>query len=240
MKNYTEQPLYIQLVDKLIMKMEGMRYLDKLPSERELCALYNMSRTTVRQAMYELELGGYIIRIHGKGTFVGKQTAEKQNLSNYYSFTRQTLSLNKTPRADILEFHREKANKSVQDKMGLEEGEKVIRFERLRLADEVPMMLETTFLPYNRFQRIKKSDLLEKPLYDILEKDYHDKICKVVEHFSASNLNPKQASILGVQGGLACLKVMRLGYNAKGRVIELTFSFARADQFVYTTNVSCE
>ncbi|MDO4787702.1 MAG: GntR family transcriptional regulator [Johnsonella sp.] len=240
MERHTEQPLYAQLVDKLISKMEGMQYFDKLPSERELCSLYNMSRTTVRQAMNELELGGYIIRIHGKGTFVAKPTDAKQNLSNYYSFTKQTLLMNKTPRADILEFHKEKANKSVRDKMGLKEGDKVIRFERLRLADEVPMMLETTFLPFAKFSGIKKSDLLRKPLYDIVEEDYHHKISKVVEHFSASNLSPKQAAALGLQGGLACLKVMRLSYDAKGNVVELTFSFARADQFVYTTNVSCD
>lgn len=240
MERITEQPLYAQLVDKLITRMQGMKYFEKLPSERELCNIYHMSRTTVRQAMYELELGGYVIKVHGKGTFVARPATAKQNLSNYYSFTQQTLSQNKTPRADILEFHKEKANKSVQDKMELEEGDRVIRFERLRLADEVPMMLETTFVPSNIMSHLTKADLLQKPLYDIIEKDYQLKICRVVEHFSASNLTPKQANILGLHTGQACLKIIRQSYDTKERVVELTYSFARADQFIYTRTVMCE
>lgn len=234
MQKNTEQPLYAQLVNKLITYMEEKEYGDRLPSERELCNIYNMSRTTVRQAMYELELGGYITKVHGKGTFVAKPAGEKNDLSHYYSFTTRTLEQNKTPKVEILDFHLETANKSLLKGLGLREGEKVFRFDRLRLADDIPMMLETTFIPKDISPDLHKELLMETPLYEILERQNHQSIKKVVEHLSAGNLSPKQAQALNLQAGLACLKITRYSYNAQGRVLELTHSFARADLFVYT------
>jgi len=42
----------------------------KLPSERELIALFEVSRITVRQALAELQREGLVFKINGKGTFV--------------------------------------------------------------------------------------------------------------------------------------------------------------------------
>lgn len=231
-------PLYHQLVDKLINSIQDKPYFEKLPSERELCNIYNVSRTTVRQALSELELSGHIIKMHGKGNFVAKPNESKQNLSNYYSFTKQTLSMGKTPHAQILEFTVDTPNKSLQEKMKLKKDDKLIRFIRLRLSDNEPMMLETTYIPYEKYSTLKKQDLIEKPLYDIFETVYDTKIFKVVEQFSAGNLTQKQAEYLKIPNGSACLKITRYSYDKKGTVIETTYSLARADQFIYETQIN--
>ena len=54
-------PLYLQLMDILIDKInKGLKENDRLLSEREICDIYDVSRTTVRQALDELERDGYI------------------------------------------------------------------------------------------------------------------------------------------------------------------------------------
>lgn len=69
--NKNRQPLYDQLLNLLIEKIENEMEADTmLPSERELSKRYGLSRTTVRLALQELEKLGYIYRQHGKGTFV--------------------------------------------------------------------------------------------------------------------------------------------------------------------------
>ena len=65
-------PLYYQLMDIIVEQIEtgNLQEHDKLPSERELCEIHDVSRTTVRQTMQELEKEGYIYKKHGKGSFV--------------------------------------------------------------------------------------------------------------------------------------------------------------------------
>ena len=79
-------PLYLQLMNILIDKIENKLEEDaQIPSEREICEVYDVSRTTVRQAMDELENERYIYKIHGKGTFVSPKRMN-QDLSAFYSF----------------------------------------------------------------------------------------------------------------------------------------------------------
>lgn len=64
-------PLYLQLVKTLKKQIkESMKAHDKIPSEKEICDMYSVSRTTVRLAMAELEKTGDIYRLQGKGSFV--------------------------------------------------------------------------------------------------------------------------------------------------------------------------
>ena len=54
-------PLYFQLVNNLLDQIDtDMGPNEKLPTEKEICELYSVSRTTVRLAMSELEKRGYI------------------------------------------------------------------------------------------------------------------------------------------------------------------------------------
>lgn len=57
-------PLYYQLMDIIVGQIEtgNLQEHDKLPSERELCEIHDVSRTTVRQTMQELEKEGYIYK----------------------------------------------------------------------------------------------------------------------------------------------------------------------------------
>lgn len=226
-------PIYSQLVDILVSEMELMKPGDKLPSERQLCRLYDISRTTVRQAISELELNGYISRIHGKGTFVSNKDSSKHNLSEYYSFTEQMKHIGKSPKSTVLEFSFERSNKFVADKLNIIEGKKVIRFQRLREADNIPMMLETTFIPFDDFSKINKDLLDQMPLYDIFEKKYKRKIKHVEENFSAGLIGREEGAALKIDVGVPCLKIKRLSSDMDNKIIEYTISFARADQFAY-------
>ena len=138
-----KQPLYGQLVDSLREKIETeYEPGDLLPSERELSEDYCISRTTVRLALKELETLGFIKRRHGKGTFVADRSQETTNLTRAYSFSEQMRSLGRIPRSELLEFCSGEASKTVADRMGLAAGERVISMRRLRLADDVPMLIE--------------------------------------------------------------------------------------------------
>lgn len=229
-----KQPLYDQLVDILADKIEHEYHAgDMISSERELSERYGLSRTTVRLALQELERLGLIVRQHGRGTFVADRSAQTTNLMQSYSFTEQMRELGRDPMTTILEFCDVEADKNLAEHMGVSLGEKLFKLKRLRSADGMPMMVERSYLPVRKFLSLKRPQLECKPLYDVIEKDYHEKISVAEEEFFASIARPADAYLLGISEGSPVLDLVRTTYNSSNEIVEYTLSVARADQFKY-------
>lgn len=227
-------PLYYQLMDVIIDMIEkgNLKADSKLPSERELCEDYDISRSTVRQAVSELERGGYIYRLHGKGTFVSQKIFQ-QELLGFYSFTEEMKKIGKVPKSKVLDFKVTSVNKSLAKKMELHIDEKIYEFTRLRLADNKPMMVETTYLAYSKFLDLTKKLLEERPLYDIFSSIYNVNITSAEENFRAVLTREYEAKVLEYTYNLPSMMIERITYS-DGKVIEYTKSIARGDRFKYS------
>ena len=226
--------LYQDLIDKLLDQISAMEKGAKLPSERQLCEDYNVSRTTVRNALGFLVNSGVLYQIQGKGTFVRERSRE--NLSNYYSFTEQTKRNGKIPKSIVTSFKVRELNDKERQVFDDPSIEEVIVFDRLRLADDMPMMYEKTVIPYQKFDKITK-DLLEKTaLYEIFANNFNTKITNVRERFQVSSLTKKVADFLKLKDGSAALKITRFSYDKEDNLIEYTTSYARGDMFYYETS----
>ncbi|MEG2354098.1 MAG: GntR family transcriptional regulator [Clostridium sp.] len=229
-----KRPIYDQLVEILRNKIENeMIPNDKMLSERGICEQYGVSRTTVRLAMAELEHMGYIYKRHGKGTFVAALNRNSQNLMDSYSFTDHMKELDKNPSTKVLSFEVIESTKYFAEHLGITPSEKMIKIERLRLADGLPMMLERTYLPMREFAGLTEEQVTKKPLYEIFRDNYGEVIKVADEEFSAGILSEAEAKLLEVPVDSACLKLLRMTYNDDNRVIEFTLSVARSDKFVY-------
>lgn len=233
-----KMPLYHQLAELIIHSIEDkiIGENEKIPSEREYCEKYNLSRATVRQAISHLEQKGYIYKVQGKGTFVSPKIF-KQNLLKFYSFTEEMKKKGKEPESKLLNFKVEKANSVVAEKLGITIRDKIYLIERLRLADAEPMMFEKTYLNYKRFPRLTKKDLVERPMYDIFLKEYDVKFTKAIEKFSVLNVNISEAKMLKISENSPCIKLQRLTYE-ENRVIEYTESIARGDRFEFEVELN--
>lgn len=68
--------LYEQIVDELKEKILNKDYVlnQKLPTENELAAQYDVSRITSKRALEELKKMGLIYRVRGSGSFVSEMT----------------------------------------------------------------------------------------------------------------------------------------------------------------------
>ncbi len=229
-----KQPLYDQLVDILTEKIEHECVAgDMLPSERELSERYGLSRTTVRLALQELESLGLVVRQHGRGTFVADRSVQAANLTQSYSFTDQMREMGRDPKTTILEFAEIEADKNLVEHMGVRLGEKLFKLKRLRSADDMPMMVERTYLPLRKFITLKRPLLEAKPLYEVIEVDYQEKIRVAEEEFFASIARPADARLLDIGEGAPVLDLVRTTYNTRNEIVEYTLSVARADQFKY-------
>lgn len=225
--------LYHQLETELIdlINKGDIKENDKLPSEREICNQYNVSRTTARQAIGELERKEYVYKVHGKGTFVSPKVY-KQQLLKFYSFTEEMKKLGKNPSSEVLGFELIKANEKIAVKLGINKNENIYKILRLRIADDVPMMLEFTYLPEYRFLKLQDKMLRERPMYDIFREKYNVSITKAKESFKPVLINKNDAKILNVKEGTAAMKIERITYENEN-IIEYTVSISRGDKFEY-------
>ncbi|MCJ7841541.1 GntR family transcriptional regulator [Lederbergia sp. NSJ-179] len=238
MQKDSRLPLYYQLMDSIVEKIDSgeLKEHDKLPSERELCEMYNVSRTTVRQAMQELEKEHYIYKQHGKGTFVSAKTID-QSLVKFYSFTEEMKKINKVPTTKVLAFEKVSSDASLAKRMRLSEGEELYKITRLRLADEVPMLYEISYLPVAKFPDLKAETLQKQPMYTIFRDLYHVQITKAKERFRSVPTLPKEAGFLQIQEGEPSLLIERLTFE-NDMVIEYTYTIARGDKFTYSVELT--
>lgn len=230
----SQRPLYMQIVDILELKIrESMSPNDKLLSERELSEHYGVSRITVRLALKELEIRGLIYKKQGKGTYVSGINEPATDLSATYSFTEEMRKQGREPKTTILSFEKLTVTPYLSNLLDVNKGTEIFELERLRLADDKPLMLERTFLPFQKFSTLSEGMLRQKPLYDIFSEDYHEMVRFAEEECYASIALDYEASLLEIKKGDPVLHVIRKTYNEKNVLIEYTFSIARADQFRY-------
>ena len=143
-----KMPLYGQLMNFLLSEIECDKFKEheKLPSERELCERFCVSRDTVRQAIFQLEKMGYIYKKHGKGTFVAPKQL-KPDLYKFYDFTEEMKKLGKEALSKVLSFEIVPADKYIAKFLKIKENSNVHRIIRLRLVDSIPLIFEKTYLP---------------------------------------------------------------------------------------------
>src|SRR5205085_1736010 len=90
-------PLYQQLKEKILNQFKELSPLTPIPSERELCDLFGVSRPTVRRALEELEHEGEFVRLAGKGTFIADKKYTDHEMQSFIGFHEDASSQNKTP-----------------------------------------------------------------------------------------------------------------------------------------------
>lgn len=229
-----KNPLYWQLAEKLEEKILNNTYSigDKLPSERELCNLYNVSRMTVRLAIDELERKGKIQKKQGRGTFV-INNGIVQNLKNVYSFSKEMESQGKISSTQIVTREVVEADDKLSKKLDIKYREKVIFLERLRCANDVAIMVEKTWFPYKGFEFLLDADITTYGLYKTLEKYKGIIINKATETFKATVLNHRECKLLKCKNNQYGLLVKRTAYFNE-RLISYSTIVSKGDVFEFT------
>lgn len=232
----SEIPLYQQLAHsiKKAVDEQKLKENDKIPAENEFCKIYDLSRTTVRQALDILEKDGYIYKLKGKGSYVSTPKIY-QNRSSFSKFYDDIRSLGKIPVSKIISLKVKVANAYVKEKMQLEENDLMCQIKWVRYGNNEPLIYETINLNYKLVDGIETKELTEKKLYDILTEEYGIKMTHGKELFYPCKLDLNEAKNLGLKENDLGMKVERIVFQGKD-VVEYTTSTVRGDRFIYTTN----
>ncbi len=208
-----------------------------LPTERELAARYNVSRATVRQALWGLEESGAVYRVQGAGTFVADKTVSKS--LSMTSFSEDMAARGLRPGSRVVAADEIPATEAVAESLRITVGEPVARVVRLRLANDLPMCLETVYLPADRVPGLLNHDLTGS-LYEVLAEHHGIRLVRAHQVVTAIAVDGADAALLGVAPGTPALQIRRLGLDQRDRPTERTTSIYRADQYDITFAVRRE
>jgi len=207
-----------------------------IPSEWELARIYGVSRLTIRKALGILVQKNWLIKRQGVGTFVTKPKVASI-IFKELSFTKQMLAIGRTPSSILVREGITKADPDIAQHLEINPGSEVIEITRLRLADDIPILFETSYLSYDHFKPLLEiKDWENKSLYQLLNDHFQIKIARMDQTLKPTLLTEEQAKYLKAKSDSPSILSFVIAYSLEGAPIEYSISVANGKntEFVYS------
>ncbi|MFC0471461.1 GntR family transcriptional regulator [Halalkalibacter kiskunsagensis] len=231
-------PLYHQIKDILVARITEKVWKegDLIPTETELMTEFDVSRTTLRQAITTLVNEGLLEKRQGKGTIV-KSLKLTGTLGRLTGFAEEIMEKGYIPNSKLLRAEFRDDLFIEKKKLHVPDDKSILLIQRIRFANDEPIALEKTSWPENIGNILMKHDLAGAKFYQILEESgvY---LKKASETISAVNATPYEADLLGVSAGTALLDMTRLSYGINDEPIEFTQTKYRSDRYQYNIDLN--
>lgn len=227
-------PLYYQVAEFIKSEIDASRLKpgDQLPPEREISARFGVSRMTARQALAYLGKQGTLVSQQGVGTFV----AEPKLIHGTFhlqGFTEEMMHLGGLVHSRVLENIVCKPPSPIANKLGIDPDRTTVKILRLRLLGDVPLLLETSYLPTDVCPGLETEDLEKSSLYALLESHYGLFLDHARQTIEATAANDYEAQLMGVGIGTPMILLEGVTYATQKRPIEYVKGIYRGDRFKF-------
>ncbi|MBF0699224.1 GntR family transcriptional regulator [Streptococcus danieliae] len=226
------RPAYLEIHDDIKTAIDQGRWKigQRLPSERDLATHYQVSRMTLRQAITLLVEEGVLERRVGSGTFIAS-TRVQEKMRGTTSFTEIIQSQGKVPSSQLISYRRTLPSQQEVDCLGITREDNIIRMERVRYADDLPVVYEIASIPEKFIKDLPKEQVTSHFFQSLEEKGY--RIGKSSQTISAKLVADPIAHYLKLPKGQAVLALTQLSYLEDGQAFEYVKSQYAADRFEF-------
>ena len=230
---------YESVADDIRKKIAAGEYgpNDQLPTTPELCDLYDVSKITIKKAMDELVQQGLIARRRGSGTYVKRvPQPEAQSPSGWDMSSQMAGFCADHPgvkvTSDVHEFSVVRPKPEVAELLGMDPDEFTYYVCRTRLIDDVPQVIEYTFMPIKLIPDLRERNV-ESTIYGYIEGDLKLKIQSAHRTVRAVMPTEDEKKELDIKGVLPILEVVQVAFLDDGRPFEYSMSHHRGDRSVF-------
>jgi GntR family transcriptional regulator len=208
---------------------------EAIPSERRLSSDLGVSRLTLRAAVEDLVRDGYLVRRHGSGTFVSHpKIAQQLTLTSFSEDMRRRGMVPSSRTLHVEEIH---AGADLGRALNVSPSTRVVRIQRLRLADDETMAIETLHVPQPIVPGLTR-ELLEGSFYELLEQRYGVVIVSGIQTIEPTVTDERESAVLGVPLHSPAFLFERTTQDAEGRTIEFVRSVYRGDRYRLVAELS--
>lgn len=217
-QNYRK--LYVQLYEKIRKKIEDKEWSVgfQIPTEKQLCEDFKVSRATVRSAISELVRQGYLTCQQGRGTFVSKKVISDK-LTMFTTFGEVFIEAGIDFSIDVLAQTIMMPVDDLGDKLNLSGDKHIIYIKRLWKVDNRPFLIQETYIPFNICPPLLEADVKKNSLFELLEKKYAIQITGVRNCFDVTYLNADECRVLDLSENSPALVLTQHFFSGETQIM---------------------
>ncbi len=227
------KPKYKELEIKIFKTIENYEPNQIIPSERELCELYDSSRMTVRKAVDNLVAKGYLYKVKTKGTFVSQQKFRKL-YNNLTGFTQEVEEAGGTVKSVVISFEEMSATGDIPKKLKIAEGELVYKLVRLRCKDNIPFIVDESYFPKKIVPL--NDEIINGSIYSYVENDLKLIIVNSVQELSAVNVPEEYIDIMRLDKLEPIIQVEAITFLSDNIPLEYSISYKNSKVYKIFVN----
>jgi len=233
--NY-QSPIYLQLREVIRNKIEDGEFLPgmAIPSENDLADTYGINRMTVRSGIDALVNEGILKRVQGKGVYVVGNKVER-DLETLEGFTQTMKQKNTKPQTKVLTKTLREAGDKYSLIFAIKPEDEIYYIKRICSADDEQISLEEIFIPKYVVPKLEGIDLGVFSIYEVYD-FYGVKIKRAYQTLDLTQLEQRDARMLGIEADLSVMLFQCTSYDEKDRVIEFSRTYTRGDKCNFTVH----
>lgn len=221
-------PAYYRLQEALRRKIEDGQWKpgEAIPSERLITEEYQISVGTVKKALGNLVDEGYLHRVQGKGTFVGKSILRQESL-RYYRMVRDFGDEMANLAVKLIGIKAVRGFDPANRFLGLSKDDELFELKRLFSLAEKPVVSAVSYIPqalFRDFDRLDAADFEKSTFYEVIERKYGLPTIRNQELFGAAPADTETARVLKIEKGAPVLTIEMLSYTYKNVPYEYRWS----------------
>lgn len=226
-------PLWAQLEYELRRRMELGHFEERFPTDRELMAIYGVSRHTARHAVSQLGADGILRRARGVGTSVDRRTFER-SLGSLYSLFQVVEESGVPQHSAVLALERV-VHADAAEQLGVDPDTELIFIDRVRFAGPDPLAVDRVWMPASIAAPLLDADFTHTSLYNELERTIGKRPNEGWERIHPGLPTEEDRQRLGLPAGGAVFSIERLG-TFSGEPVEWRITTIRGDRFSFVAD----
>lgn len=227
------KPLYEQLMDAIREDIQKQVYKpgDRLPTETELEQIYGVSRITVRRAVKELCDQKILMKKQGKGTFVLNRGfhSHLEGIGGFH----EGIGGERQTETKLLKLSEQAAGAEMAGYLKISETDRVIVVKRVLSADQVPMMIDTCYIPASRFPEMLDRLTGDFSIYRIFREDYGVKLSAAEKVLKVRTATKEEEQLLEGKAGDPVFDIFKIVYDERKVPVHVSISIVNGKNTSY-------
>jgi len=232
-------PPGVEAIERLqnFIKVNRLTANTRIPSERDLCEMWGVSRSTLRQAVDTLVECGELYRVKGSGVYVAVSKLVR-NMSGVDVMIDEMLRQGIPMSKKIISARVIEATKQISKRLKIPLGRKVYEYIRIRELEHIPSIMETSYIDCQQYPGFDEHYTNKTTMGSLFRNIYHKEMVRGEEHISITYASESEAQLLDTEPNTSLF--FTAGVLSGGDNVPIMYykQLLRSDRFKFVSMIS--